>query len=724
MHKSVIKYWNVTYLSTSDHSHSSGRTLDRIMSTLNVSTNISHIYIDKKFRNSDHYPVVGKWSTSTINSDTEKEATPVLLWKKASEKALLSYSRLSQKLCSKSLVKFKKSEIDGIQLYSELVNNLETAAKSCIPKSNPNKTHPQHNKAMWRERMASYKTDVDYWLAHQHLYGGPNVCPAAIRLELRLARSRYRRQFRILKREIEVIVAESVTMDNCFKRLYKSPAPPTPAMIEGHSKPAQPSMWRAHYNNIFRGETTPYDAPQMYSINPNDNDISQNLFTLDDINETILQINTNKSYTRHNHWKNLNFENHSAKRCLLEVLNFWQCSVLSNNSYFEWDLFLANLRVIPKKGKKDLSLKKSWRPISIGTSENWILEKIILSRLLPFLQTEDCQFGYKRNHSTSHAIEIIRTIERKHDAHVCLLDASSAFDKLSWIRINDQLHKRNVPVNLIRIVMIQLFSTKISVCGTHNFYPRGGVKQGGVLSGYLFSACYDDLVLELRNTGAGILIFSGNNNFTCVFVIIYADDVLLVSSSPNGLKSLIDKAFLFASRYNDISFNSTKSFILRLGKSRKPAVSVCGIPVSECQTYLGVDIGREAKPQEAATANLYKNANINLAQNYELHKCSLSVKNYSIYCYGNVYSIENFLSVNPRLRQAHRYLTKSVHTDWTRIADLGGPNITSRRLYTSYNLDSLEVIHRRRRNMFLINAEKHNNSLIAGIIGNLERITA
>ena len=112
---------DLSYLSTSDHSHSSGRTLDRIMSTLNVSTNISHIYIDKKFRNSDHYPVVGKWSTSTINSDAEKEATPVLLWKKASEKALLSYSRLSQKLCSKSLVKFKKSEIDGIQLYSELI---------------------------------------------------------------------------------------------------------------------------------------------------------------------------------------------------------------------------------------------------------------------------------------------------------------------------------------------------------------------------------------------------------------------------------------------------------------------------------------------------------------------------------------------------------------------------------------------------------------------------
>ena len=98
-----------------------------------------------------------------------------------------------------------------------------------------------------------------------------------------------------------------------------------------------------------------------------------------------------------------------------------------------------------------------------------------------------------------------------------------------------------------------------------------------------------------------------------------------------------------------------------MGKHRKPAVSVCGIPTSECQRYLGVDIGRAADPQKAATSGLYKNANILLAQNTELHKCSNEVKNVSIYCYGNVYCIENLLMVSSKLRQAHRYLTRSVH---------------------------------------------------------------
>ena len=65
----------------------------------------------------------------------------------------------------------------------------------------------------------------------------------------------------------------------------------------------------------------------------------------------------------------------------------------------------------------------------------------------------------------------------------------------------------------------------------------------------------------------------------------------------------------------------------------------------------------------------------------------------------------------------------SVHDDWRQFADLDGPNIRSRRLYTVYELDSIEVIHRRRRNNFLLSSSTHKNKLIAGVIGAIERIT-
>ena len=187
----------------------------------------------------------------------------------------------------------------------------------------------------------------------------------------------------------------------------------------------------------------------------------------------------------------------------------------------------------------------------------------------------------------------------------------------------------------------------------HIFFARIGLKQGGLLSGIIFSCCYDDLAEEAENTGAGILFKSTNNRFRLICIIIYADDVFLIAASPNGLWDLINKAFSFANRYMDITFNSGKSCILRLGPHRKPAVSVCGIPTAESYEYLGVDIGRASNPQKSAAANLYTNTNILFSQNPELKKCSVSVKNTCIYSYGNIYSIENMLFINSQLRHTH-----------------------------------------------------------------------
>ena len=47
----------------------------------------------------------------------------------------------------------------------------------------------------------------------------------------------------------------------------------------------------------------------------------------------------------------------------------------------EWDMVISNLNPSPKKDKKYLSNIKFWRPISIGTSENWLLEKMFRQRL-------------------------------------------------------------------------------------------------------------------------------------------------------------------------------------------------------------------------------------------------------------------------------------------------------------------------------------------------------
>ena len=703
--------------------HESGRTLDGIITTNSLSYSIQAKEVLTSHHNSDHQPVICRSNIKYEVGHQPESKKPYLRWKKASERALLSYSNLCEKKCKISLHRFQEGEIDGKQLYNEMVNNMESAAQSCIPKSREKSDRQRHNIPMWRERMSSHKTEVDYWLQMRFIHGGANHCPLVILQQLRLAKSRYRFQFRSLRREIEINTAETVTLHNCHRKLFCKPKIAKPAMIDGHTRQAQPEMWRQYFRNVFHAEDTPYEGNISHSISISSDDITHfNHVNLNEMNVVLNTINSDKSYKRHHHWECLASESHTAKLCLLKIFQYFIDNVLHNNNVTDWNFFLTHLDVIPKKGTKDMSLKKSWRPISIGTSENWIFEKVLLNRLLPFLKTSDCQFGYKSKHSTSHAIELIRTIERDYDTHCCVLDASSAFDKISWNRIKDQLIKRNLPLTLVKIVLCQLYSTKISVCHTIVIFPRNGVKQGGVLSGILFAGCYDDLALELEQTGVGVLVKTPEKSFL-ICVIIYADDVLLIASSPYGLHRLICITFAFAALHNDISFNPSKSCILRLGRHNKPAVSVCGIPVAECHDYLGVEIGRQANPQRSVSAKLYRNTNLLLAQNRELRKCGLAIKNVCINSYGNVYCLENLLCVSSEVRAAHRYMTRFVHTNWRDFADLDGPNIRSRTLYSVFQLDSIEVLHRRRRNNFLLKSASHSNTLIRCIIGNLERIT-
>ena len=148
-----------------------------------------------------------------------------------------------------------------------------------------------------------------------------------------------------------------------------------------------------------------------------------------------------------------------------------------------------------------------------------------------------------------------------------MLDASSAFDLLSWTRIYHQFLKRDIPKCLIKLLMIQLFSNRISICSTTVFFARCGVKQGGILSGRIFSACYDDLVNLLSAVGAGVLTDGIETSLILVFIIVYVDDIILFAQSPFGLKRLIEQTLIFANAYHDLSFNPSKSCILRAAPS-------------------------------------------------------------------------------------------------------------------------------------------------------------
>ena len=83
-----------------------------------------------------------------------------------------------------------------------------------------------------------------------------------------------------------------------------------------------------------------------------------------------------------------------------------------------------------------------------------------------------------------------------------------------------------------------------------------GVRQGGILSLYLFCIYVDELSKMLNNVHVGCLVGTMLVNH-----LMYADDLVLLSPSTAGLSILLSICSTYGIEY-DVMYNSTKSNVL------------------------------------------------------------------------------------------------------------------------------------------------------------------
>ena len=94
-------------------------------------------------------------------------------------------------------------------------------------------------------------------------------------------------------------------------------------------------------------------------------------------------------------------------------------------------------KVIPIFKEGSTEECSNWRPISITTCTSKLIEKLVKKRLLSFLSKNkilsDHQFGYRENHSTTHAIlnisdNILNNLDNKKHTVSIFSDLSKGFD--------------------------------------------------------------------------------------------------------------------------------------------------------------------------------------------------------------------------------------------------------------------------------------------------------
>ena len=254
-------------------------------------------------------------------------------------------------------------------------------------------------------------------------------------------------------------------------------------------------------------------------------------------------------------------------------------------------------KVIPIYKKKEAFLPGNYRPISLLSMFDKILEKLMYARLYPFLTKNNLlyeyQFGFRSNHSTTLAVtEIVDNIREELDKnnHVLglYLDLSKAFDcvnhnilldKLSLYGIRGQVNDWFKSYLKDRSQITLANGTYSKMCPVNT-----GVPQGSVLGPILFLIYVNDIA-QCVNSGK-VRLFADDTNlfFSCKSI---------PTLEKNANESLLNLYKWFSS--NKLTLNADKTcFTVFSNSKEKPNIKLTlkgtpieNVPVSK---YLGMHL--------------------------------------------------------------------------------------------------------------------------------------
>ena len=198
---------------------------------------------------------------------------------------------------------------------------------------------------------------------------------------------------------------------------------------------------------------------------------------------------------------------------------------------------IGKVTPIYKKGNK--SLIENYRPVSILPIFGKIFEKVIYSRLHSFFSSkgilQDSQFGFRKGHSTTHALhksvsEIAHSVT--HGKHVLgiFIDLSKAFDTLDHRILLHKLENygvRGTAFNLLKSYLSdRLQCVSFLDAQSETLQVQYGVPQGSILGPLLFLIYINDIVNCYQD---------GDQ---CSFVL-YADDTNIFVTGPSKESTFI-----------------------------------------------------------------------------------------------------------------------------------------------------------------------------------------
>jgi hypothetical protein len=252
------------------------------------------------------------------------------------------------------------------------------------------------------------------------------------------------------------------------------------------------------------------------------------------------------------------------REVVLYLLNFsWRAGALPQ------DWRRADVFPIYKGKGAPQAVPKSYRPISLTCSLVKLLERLLLHRLVPFLENNSFfnkfQAGFRRHHSTID--QLYRLVDRiqaalsaRHYVSVVYLDIVAAFDTVWHNGLLFKLHRAGVTGRAWRWIQAFLSGRQLRVthsnCKSSWFSTSAGVPQGSILGPILFLVFINDV--------------PGSH---AVCPAIFADDIALWPEvdgwkGDHALNSLLSEIYAWSRKWN-IAFSPSKSVSVCYNRKRE-----------------------------------------------------------------------------------------------------------------------------------------------------------
>ena len=268
------------------------------------------------------------------------------------------------------------------------------------------------------------------------------------------------------------------------------------------------------------------------------------------------------------------------------------------------------------KRKGDVQAPGNYRGIAVGGALAKCYASILLERLAnageEFEWRHTAQAGFRRKYGTTHHLFVLRHLINKHTRAgattpliVVQIDFEKAFDKVPRPLIWMRLEERGVTGEMLAALKkaYERVMMGVKAGGKHSapFATTQGVKQGCPLSTELFGLFIETLAEYIDSEDTDEATGAPEMNGKKVSLLMYADDVSLLATTPERMRHLLSLVDTFCLACG-MKANVTKCERLVFAANEVTASTVCSgcqglklagqpIPAVDKARYLGLVYG-------------------------------------------------------------------------------------------------------------------------------------